>query len=113
MEQHSHMSEKIPDPKKEKIEYIVFIAAIIGLSLFVRAFGFNFISADYNLFLKPWYEEIASLGGFRALNTQVGNYSVLYQLFIAFFTYLNIKEVFPTVPLPKTTIVKYGSDYNY
>ncbi|SEV94933.1 Mannosyltransferase related to Gpi18 [Ruminococcaceae bacterium KH2T8] len=88
------MSEKILDPKKEKIEYIVFSAAIIGLSLFVRAFGFNFISADYNLFLKPWYEEIASLGGFRALNTQVGNYSVLYQMFIAFFTYLNINPLY-------------------
>ncbi len=84
------MSEKITDPKKEKIEYIVFSVAIIGLSLFVRAFGFDFISADYNLFLKPWYEEIASLGGFRALNTQVGNYSIIYQIFIASFTYLNI-----------------------
>ncbi len=88
------MSEKITDPKKERIEYIIFSVAIIALGLFVRVFGFDFISADYNLFLKPWYEEIASLGGFRALNTQVGNYSVLYQLFIAFFTYLNINPLY-------------------
>ena len=52
---------------------IVFGLFFIFFSLLIRAFGMHFISADYNLFLKPWYDQIKMAGGFSALSKQVSD----------------------------------------
>ena len=67
---------------------IVFGLFFIFFSLLIRAFGMHFISADYNLFLKPWYDQIKMAGGFSALSKQVGDYNIPYQIVIAVITYI-------------------------
>lgn len=51
-------------------------------------------SGDSDMFLVPWFDEIKSAGGFSNLGTQVGDYNILYQTIIAFFTYIPIKALY-------------------
>lgn len=77
-----------------KQTYTVFSVFFIVLSLIIRIFGMSFISADYNLFLKLWYDEIKMNGGFSALGSQVGDYNIPYQIVIAAFTYINVYPLY-------------------
>ena len=89
-----NIDENIAENKNvsEKGLYIVFGAFMVIVSIVIRYLGMEFISSDYNLFLKHWYSDIKELGGLSALSQQVGDYNVTYQIVIALFTYL---DVFP------------------
>ena len=78
---------------EKNLKYI-FFGLCIGLSLFIRLSTFNFISSDMEGYLLGWFGQIEQLGGFKALNTQVGNYSVLYQTLIAIMTYIPLNPVY-------------------
>ena len=88
------MSENNPDPIQEKHLFNIMTGFILVLSVIVRIYGFNFVSADYNIFLKPWYEEIKAAGGIAALGHQVGDYNLTYQTLIALFSYLDINPLY-------------------
>ena len=64
------------------------------LSLYLRFTLRDFVSGDMRSFLLPWYEDICSNGGLRGLGTLVGNYGMLYQTVIAFFTCLPIRAIY-------------------
>ena len=80
---------------EKNITYI-FLGAALIISLLVRYFCLPYLSDDMTGYLIPWYDQIGQLGGFKALNVQVGNYNVLYQTIIAMLTYL-----------PGSVVVKY------
>ncbi|MCR4618607.1 MAG: hypothetical protein K5669_10560 [Lachnospiraceae bacterium] len=72
----------------------LFFPICIVLSLLLRLAAFNFISSDMEGFLLGWFGQIEQLGRFHALDTQVGNYSVLYQTLIAIMTYIPINPLY-------------------
>ena len=78
---------------EKKIIYIAFIAIFL-LGIAVRIMLRKFVSRDAQIFLLPWYEEIKSNGGISSLGKQVGNYNLLYQFFIAIFTYLPVNPLY-------------------
>lgn len=77
---------------EKKIIYIVLIFGII-LSVVARVASFGFISSDMSGFLIGWFGQIEQLGKIHALNTQVGNYSVAYQILISLMTYIPVNPV--------------------
>ena len=87
--------EKVINFLEGKMVYI-YLAVAIVISLAIRYFGLPFVSGDMSTYLIGWYGQIEQLGKIHALNTQVGNYNVLYQTIIAILTYL-----------PGEAIVKY------
>lgn len=78
----------------EKNRYLLFIAVITVIGLFVRIRGFNFKSLDYKNFLELWFNRTEELGGLNALSVQVGEYSITYQFLIALLTYLPFDSLF-------------------
>lgn len=58
--------------------------ALVLLAIAIRVFSEKFASADYNIFLLPWFNDIRD-HGFRAIATTVSNYNVpyLYLLWLA------------------------------
>lgn len=78
----------------EKHIYIIAFAAVTLIGFLIRFYVRGYESRDMTTFLLPWYEEIKSGGGLTALQSQVGNYNILYQFIIALFTYLPIPPIF-------------------
>lgn len=77
-----------------KHKFPLFIAAVSLLGLLVRLSGLGMVSGDYANFLLPWFEEIKEAGGIAALDQQVGNYNVIYQVIIALMTYIPISPLY-------------------
>lgn len=73
-----------------EIGYILAVFSAIVLRISLR----GACSADASIFLKDWYYEIIDNGGLWALKKQVGDYNLIYQFFIAIFTYLPIKWLY-------------------
>lgn len=96
--------EKILSSVEKNVTYIYFAVAIL-ISLGIRYFCLPYVSDDMIGYLIPWYDQIGQLGGFKALNVQVGNYNVLYQTIIAALTY------FPGNVVTKYKIVSIIFDY--
>lgn len=96
--------EKVIDFLQKKMTYIYLLVALL-ISLVIRYFCFSYVSDDMIGYLIPWYDQISQLGGFKALNVQVGNYNVLYQTIIAMLTYL------PGSVVAKYKIVSVIFDY--
>lgn len=63
-------------------------SVIIILGVLIRFLFRKFLSGDAETYLIPWYYEIKSGGGIKSLGEQVGNYNLIYQFFIALFTYI-------------------------
>lgn len=78
---------------EKNVVYIAFLAvAVIGIAI---RFGFrDYLSGDAYTYLLPWYEEIKKNGSLHGLDIQVGNYNLLYQFFIAVFTYIPIDDLY-------------------
>lgn len=78
----------------EKYICYFYAVAITIISILIR-YGFkDFESGDMGVFLLPWYHQIEANGGFKALSEQVGDYNILYQTIIAFFTYLPMNPMY-------------------
>ncbi len=102
---------KITKPEKQLLEWlsrnlsllVVLAASILGIGL--RLSVRNILSGDAIYFLLPWYAQIQNAGGLAALDTQVGNYNLLYQTLIALMTYL------PIAPLHAYKLLSCLFDY--
>jgi Gpi18-like mannosyltransferase len=77
-----------------KKRHIIFVCIMTALFFVMRIILFNFKSADYTMYLLPWYEKISNLGKITALNRQIGDYSILYQFIISLLTYININPLY-------------------
>lgn len=75
--------------------YWLFLLAATALAWLARKGGMDHSSPDMNVFLVPWYEQIAENGGFRALAQGVGDYNVLYQTLICLFSYIPLGGMSP------------------
>lgn len=64
------------------------MAALFVLSVLIRIALRDGTNGDLSTKLVPWYEEIKSAGGLRALDHQVGDYNMFYQFILALLTYL-------------------------
>lgn len=62
------------------------IATVVGI--FERYFPRQWISADADHYLLPWFSEISNNGGIYGLGKQVGDYNIAYQEAIAFMTHI-------------------------
>ena len=69
---------------------VLLVAAAIALRL---AF-FDYQTLDYIDFLSKWVQFFRNSGGFAALNMSVGNYNIPYLYFLAFFSYLPVKDLY-------------------
>ena len=78
----------------EDNKFIVFLVIITILSIYLRVSMYSYYSGDYELFLKPWFDQLKANGGFAALKTQIGNYNAPYMTIMAFFTYLPFNPLF-------------------
>lgn len=87
------IEEKIKKYIEDKLN-VFFLLIITSLAVVIRVSGFGFISNDMYKFLIPWFKEIKSGGGIAVLDRQVGDYNLLYQTIISFFTYLDIDCVY-------------------
>lgn len=85
--------EKIKTWIEQNVMYIAF-GTIFFLGIIIRVLLRNYVSPDAQIFLLPWYEEIKNNGRLNGLGIQVGNYNLLYQFFIAIFTYLPINPLY-------------------
>lgn len=70
------------------------IGAVTVIRLMICFYVRRYESGDFNADLLPWFVEIKADGGIRALEHQVGNYNIPYQILIALLTYLPFKELY-------------------
>ena len=88
------------EKEKEFLDYIsnhlleVVCIALTLVALLIRVFPRDFVGMDAKYSLLPWFDTIKKGGGFKALSTQVGDYSIFYQELIAFFTYIPVKPIY-------------------
>jgi Gpi18-like mannosyltransferase len=72
---------------------IAVVAVLVVAALAVRSVFFGYESGDYRSYFGPWYEFIASHGGFSALKYDFSNYNVPYLYLVAALTYLPIPQL--------------------
>lgn len=78
--------------KKNKSSMLFMLVTIVAM--FLRYLARNLVSYDMATFLIPWYTAIKNGGGLAMLNVQIGDYGLLYQTIIAFFSYVNIRPIY-------------------
>lgn len=74
--------------------YLFAWIAVTAVGLYIRYGLRDLESPDYQSFYSFWYEVIKENGGFKGLGSQVGDYNMLYQFFVAILTYLPIKALY-------------------
>lgn len=71
------------------------LSIVLTAAAFVlRAALFDHETLDYQNFLTVWVDFFRRHGGFRALNTPVGNYNIPYLYFLALFSYSGIRDLY-------------------
>lgn len=78
----------------EKNILTIAVIVITFLSIYVRYNMRGATSKDASTFLLPWYQTIKENGGLACLQSQTGDYNMLYQTIIALFTYLPIEPLY-------------------
>jgi Gpi18-like mannosyltransferase len=73
---------------------LLFCCIITLLAVILRISCFDYVSRDYQIYLLPWYQEIASMNGAAALGTAVGNYNIPYQTMIWILTRLPLDPLY-------------------
>ena len=64
------------------------------LTFVIRWAVLDYETLDYQNFLTHWVSFFRDNGGFKALSRPIGNYNIPYLYFLAFFSYLNIKDLY-------------------
>ncbi|MBQ7144697.1 MAG: DUF2029 domain-containing protein [Oscillospiraceae bacterium] len=69
-------------------------AALLLAAMALRAAMLPHETLDYQDFLTRWVDYFRQNGGFYALRRSVGNYNVPYLYFLAFFSYLPLRDLY-------------------
>ena len=77
----------------EKHKFIIFLIIVTILSIVIRINLYNYSYGDYELFLKPWFDELKDNGGLKALGLKIGNYNAPYMTILAMLTYLPVDSL--------------------
>ena len=72
---------------------IIYFSLIVIIAIIIRIIILKQSSGDYDLFLKPWFEELKDSGGLPGLAKNIGNYSPPYMTILALLTYLPIDSL--------------------
>jgi Gpi18-like mannosyltransferase len=80
------LKAKIDTILKYPMEFFL-IWVMVGMGLIIRFSFINWISGDYNNFLKPWMEEIVAGGGLASLGTRIGDYTPAYIYLLTLLSY--------------------------
>lgn len=78
----------------ESHQIIFFLLFFTGAALVIRFCLFPKESGDFQVFLRPWFNELKLNGGFSALANYPGDYNVPYMTILAFLTYLPIDPLY-------------------
>lgn len=73
---------------------LVFIVLISIIGLFLRFKYLNNAGGDYDGFLSNWCEYLRENGGFKGITSVDTDYNAIYLYFLAFFTYIPIKDLY-------------------
>lgn len=83
---------KIPCGKDKKncvsVLELVFVFGIAVAGFVMRFAMRGFASADYNIYIGPWMEQIQKVGGLASIGMEIGNYPPLYMYLFALLSYL-------------------------
>lgn len=71
----------------------VYIIIITIFAFLARLLVMEYLSGDYEMFLRPWFTELQSYGGLGGLAYNIGNYTPAYMTILALLTYLPISSV--------------------
>lgn len=72
----------------------IFMILISIIALILRLKYLNNAGGDYDGFLGDWSKYLRDNGGFKAITSVDTDYNVLYLYFLAFFTYLPIRDLY-------------------
>ena len=72
---------------------VIYFSLIVIIAIIIRIIILKQSSGDYDLFLKPWFEELKDSGGLPGLAKNIGNYSPPYMTILALLTYLPIDSL--------------------
>lgn len=72
---------------------LIYLIIITVLAIGVRMLLIEHNSGDYNMFLKPWFDELKFYGGLGALSRDIGNYTPIYMTILAILTYIPIDSL--------------------
>ena len=64
------------------------------LAFAIRWAVLDYETLDYQNFLTHWVSFFRNNGGFKALAKPVGNYNIPYLYFLAFFSYLDVRDLY-------------------
>lgn len=70
------------------------VSAPIAAAFFLRTFGLDYASGDYNSFLCHWAEFFRENGGIWAMAYDIGDYNVPYLYFVAAISYLDVPDLY-------------------
>ncbi len=82
----------------------VYLLIVLLFAFIVRIILLKYVSGDYRLFLRPWFNELKSGGGLAALAKDIGNYTPPYMTIMALLTYI------PLSPLITIKLVSFAFD---
>ena len=71
----------------------VYIIIITIFAFLARLLVMEYLSGDYEMFLRPWFTELQSYGGLGGLAYNIGKYTPAYMTILALLTYLPISSV--------------------
>jgi Gpi18-like mannosyltransferase len=80
------LKTKIDTILKYPMEFFL-IWVMVGMGLIIRFSFINWISGDYNNFLKPWMVDIVDGGGLASLGTRIGDYTPAYIYLLTLLSY--------------------------
>lgn len=79
--------------ERPKMGTLAFVGAFAALSMLARVNMLDFVTADYNSFLKGWLD-IFREGGFAMLAQNVGDYNLIYQYILLLITKIPLHDLY-------------------
>ena len=77
----------------EKNYFKIFFIILTLLSLLIRIKLLKYPSGEYDMFLKPWFDNLKNNGGLFGIAKDISNYNAPYITILALLTYLPIDSV--------------------
>lgn len=71
----------------------VYFVIITILSIVIRCLLIKYPSGDYDMFLKPWFNDLKTYGGLGGLAYNIGNYTPIYMTILSLLTYLRLDSL--------------------
>lgn len=79
--------------ERPRMGTLAFVGAFAALAMLARINMLDFVTADYNSFLKGWLE-IFREGGFAMLAQNVGDYNLIYQYILLLITKIPLHDLY-------------------